>query len=84
MRVSFSSNDSRECGERDNILWANERKSGLVNFQREGERDRSEDVKRLRYIGVFLSVDGRRVDRFEKRRRKATVFPVSLHPTTNE
>lgn len=24
---------------RDNILWANERKSGLVNFQREGERD---------------------------------------------
>lgn len=47
-------------------------------------RARSEDVKRLRYIGVFLSVDGRRVDRFEKRRRKATVFPVSLHPTTNE
>lgn len=24
---------------RDNILWANERKSGLVNFQREGEHD---------------------------------------------
>lgn len=47
-------------------------------------RARSEDVKRLRYIGeVFLLVDGRS-QRFEKGRRKATV-PISLEQTaTNE
>lgn len=45
-------------------------------------RARSDDVKRLRYIEVFLSVDGRS-RRFEKGRRKETV-PVSLEPTTNE
>ena len=65
----------------DNILWTNERKSGLVNFQREGERDR-EDVKRLRYIGVFFFVDGRS-QRFEKGRRKGIV-PISLVPTDRQ
>lgn len=36
---SFPGDDSSPRVARDNILWANERKSGLVNFQREGERD---------------------------------------------
>lgn len=46
-------------------------------------RARSEDVKRLRYIGVFLLLDGRS-QRFEKGRRKATVSIFLVPTTTNE